>query len=70
MTKGRIMPSAFPEPGQIVIARQRPFVVTRIKTSTLPLPPALDSAEQRQHLVELSSVDDEGLGEEPAPGRR
>jgi hypothetical protein len=42
MTKGRIMPSAFPEPGQIVIARQRPFVVTRIETSTLPLPPALD----------------------------
>jgi hypothetical protein len=24
----------------------------------------LDTAEQRQHLVELSSVDDEGLGEE------
>jgi hypothetical protein len=37
---------------------------TGIGTSTLPLPSALDTAEQRQHLVELSSVDDEGLGEE------
>ena len=58
------MNGVLPEPGQIVIARQRPFVVTRIETSTLPLPTGLDSAEQRQHLVELSSVDDEGLGEE------
>ncbi len=58
------MSSILPEPGQIVIARQRPFVVTGIETSTLPLPTALDAAEQRQHLVELSSVDDEGLGEE------
>src|SRR5262245_21847309 len=62
--KAEFMLSILPEPGQIVIARQRPFVVTRVEASTLPLPAGLDTAEQRQHLVELSSVDDEGLGEE------
>lgn len=30
------MPSSLPEPGQIVIVRQRPFVVSDIQTSTLP----------------------------------
>ena len=30
-------PTILPEPGQIVIVRQRPFVVSDIQTSTLPL---------------------------------
>jgi hypothetical protein len=58
------MPAALPEPGQIVIARQRPFVVSDIQTSTLPLPAAVQQPIERQHLLRLSSVEDEGLGEE------
>ena len=60
------MSSVLPEPGQIVIVRQRPFVVSAVATSTLPLPATLNNPEQRQHLVQLSSVEDEGLGEEVA----
>jgi len=58
------MPSSLPEPGQIVIARQRPFVVSDIQTSTLPLPATVQQPVERQHLLRLSSVEDEGLGEE------
>lgn len=58
------MPSSLPEPGQIVIARQRPFVVSDIQTSTLPLPATVQEPVERQHLLRLLSVEDEGLGEE------
>jgi superfamily II DNA or RNA helicase len=58
------MDLSLPEPGQIVIVRQRPFVVTGIHASTLPVPGSLNQPIQRQHLVRLSSVEDEGLGEE------
>jgi len=53
-----------PEPGQIVIVRQRPFVVNDIVTSTLPLPSTVQDQSTRQHLLRLSSMEDEGLGEE------
>ncbi len=53
-----------PEPGQIVIVRQRPFVVNDIQISQLPTQTAADSLGKRQHLLRLSSVEDEGLGEE------
>ncbi len=53
-----------PEPGQIVIARQRPFVVSDIQTSTLPQPATVQQPIARQHLLRLASVEDEGLGEE------
>ena len=58
------MPTSLPEPGQIVIVRQRPFVVGSIETSTLPLPATVQGSAERQHLLRLSSVEDEGLGEE------
>ncbi len=58
------MPSALPEPGQIVIVRRRPFVVNDIQTSTLPLPANAQDQSSRQHLLRLSSIEDEGLGEE------
>jgi len=58
------MTSSLPEPGQIVIVRQRPFVVSDIQTSTLPLPATIQQPVERQHLLRLSSVEDEGLGEE------
>jgi hypothetical protein len=53
-----------PEPGQIVIVRRRPFVVNDIQTSTLPLPANVQDQSTRQHLLRLSSIEDEGLGEE------
>jgi superfamily II DNA or RNA helicase len=50
-----------PETGQLVIVRQRPFVVTEILPSAPGMTPAgLGSS----HLVKLSSVEDDGLGEE------
>lgn len=58
------MPSSLPEPGQVVIVRQRPFVVNDVRTSTLPLPATIQDRAARQHLLRLSSVEDEGLGEE------
>jgi superfamily II DNA or RNA helicase len=58
------MSSQLPEPGQVVIVRQRPFTVVDIQASQLPLPAHLQDSQTRQHLVHLSSVEDEGLGEE------
>jgi superfamily II DNA or RNA helicase len=55
------MPSAsLPQPGQLVHVRHRPFVVRDVRASALP---ARGSAE-KQNLVTLSSLEDEGLGEE------
>jgi SNF2 family DNA or RNA helicase len=58
------MRPSLPEPGQIVIVRRRPFVVNDIQTSTLPLPATVQDQSGRQHLLRLSSIEDEGLGEE------
>src|SRR5262245_53997253 len=58
------MSSSLPEPGQIVIVRRRPFVVNDIHASTLPLPANVQDQSSRQHLLRLSSIEDEGLGEE------
>ena len=57
------MHSQLPEPGQIVIVRQRPFTVVDVKASQLPVPSHLNDQQSKQHLVRLSSVEDEGLGE-------
>lgn len=57
------MPSPVPEPGQVVYVRQRPFVVADIKATTLPSD-GFGQGNSRQNLVTLSSVEDEGLGEE------
>jgi superfamily II DNA or RNA helicase len=56
--------SGIPEEGQIASVRQRPFVVTRVQRSELPLPATVLDKQTPQHLVSLSSVEDEGLGEE------
>jgi superfamily II DNA or RNA helicase len=58
------MPPPLPEPGQIVIVRHRPFVVNDIQASTLPLPATIQDQSPRQHLLRLSSMEGEGLGEE------
>lgn len=53
-----------PEPGQIVIVRQRPFVVADVIASKLPVRNTFNGNLRKQHLLRLSSVEDEGLGEE------
>ncbi len=58
------MLSQIPEPGQIVIVRHRPFTVVDVQASQLPAPSHLNDKQNKQHLVRLSSVEDEGLGEE------
>lgn len=52
---------ALPEIGQLAIVRKRPFVVTEI------IPPTAGiggNAARPNHLIKLSSVEDDGLGEE------
>lgn len=53
---------SIPEVGQLAIVRQRPFVVIEI----IPSAPGLngDAAARPNHLIKLSSVEDDGLGEE------
>lgn len=58
------MQLAPPEPGQVVIVRQRPFVVIDVQASQLPKDALKDTLGKRQHLLKLSSVEDEGIGEE------
>ena len=63
--------SQLPEPGQLVDVRRRRFVVNDVSQSTLPpdilsVRPGLSSGSTLsvQHLVTLSSVEDDALGEE------
>lgn len=54
-----------PAPGQLVTVRQRRFVVTDVKPSGLQLDLYSAVSDQTpQHLVELQSVEDDGIGEE------
>lgn len=53
-----------PEQGQLVYVRDRHWVVSGIVTSSLP-PDVLSAADGgQQHLVRLSSVEDDGLGQD------
>ncbi len=54
--------TATPEQGQLVQVRSRPWVVNQIKASTLPIPAMLLPIAKPQHLVTLSSVEDDWLG--------
>ena len=53
-----------PEQGQLVDVRSRRFVVTDIRRTSLPIDPLLNGLPQPQHLITLSSVEDDALGEE------
>jgi superfamily II DNA/RNA helicase len=53
-----------PEPGQLVDVRQRRYVVVEVTPSTLPSPILSSGTLARQHLVTLSSVEDDALGED------
>ena len=54
---------AIPEAGQIVEVRQRPWVVVEV-TATPFTPDPLRGLVRPQHLITLSSIEDDGLGEE------
>ena len=55
--------SSIPEQGQIVAVRQRRYVVSDVERSTLP-PLVLQSRQiAPQHLVTLTSIEDDALGE-------
>ncbi len=53
-----------PEQGQLVRVRQRQWVVSEVTKSALPLTPLHTLNGHSQHLVTLSLIDDDGLGEE------
>ena len=53
-----------PEQGQLVNVRQRQWVVSEVAKSNLSAGPLQPLDGQPQHLVTLSSVEDDGLGEE------
>jgi hypothetical protein len=53
-----------PEQGQLVTCRQRRYVVTEVAKSTLPERPLKVGGNGAQHLITLSSVEDDALGEE------
>ena len=53
-----------PEQGQLVSVRARNWMVTEVLASTLPPPRLQTGLQTPQHLLTLSSVEDDGLGEE------
>lgn len=53
-----------PEMGQLVQVRSRPWVVSEVKPSGLPAPVMQSPLGGKQHLLTLSSIEDDGLGEE------
>jgi len=59
----QIIRTGIPEQGQIVTVRQRRYVVTNVEKSTLPPDPLSISWDGGQHLVSLSSIEDDELGE-------
>ena len=58
-----LIASLLPERGQLVTVRQRRYVVTEIAKSTLPDRPLKVSGNGAQHLITLSSVEDDALVE-------
>lgn len=56
--------TSLPEVGQLAEVRQRRWIVTDVAASTLPPSPLEPAANGHHHLVDLSSVEDDGLGEE------
>ncbi|KAM3095567.1 DISARM system SNF2-like helicase DrmD [Phormidesmis sp. 146-35] len=55
---------AIPEQGQLIKVRQRLYVVTDVRQNTLPAGVLFSKVTPAQHLVLLSSIEDDGLGEE------
>jgi hypothetical protein len=58
------MSAPVPDQGQLVDVRRRRFVVTAVKRSELQPDPLKPTQNGPQHLVSLSSVEDDAYGEE------
>src|SRR5439155_9193773 len=58
------MTAVVPEVGQLAEIRQRRWIVTNVEASRLPSSTLEAATNGRQHLISLSSVEDDGLGEE------
>jgi len=56
--------SSPPEPGQIVQVRALRFVVADVNRGALPSGPLAEGLNHAQHLVTLTSIEDDALGEE------
>ncbi len=56
--------NSLPEQGQLVQVRSRPWVVNAVKCSSLPTSALKSPIATPQHLLTLSSVEDDGLGED------
>lgn len=59
-----VVTASSPEQGQLVTVRQRQYVVSDVLKSALPESPLHLSGNGAQHLVTLTSVEDDALGEE------
>src|SRR5437868_4766812 len=57
-----ISSSSPPEQGQLLNVRQRQFIVSEVLQSTLSVSLLKSLPQQAQHLVTLSSVEDDALG--------
>jgi SNF2 family DNA or RNA helicase len=55
---------SIPEPGQLVEVRRRQWIVSDVLRSTLAPDPLRTGVTGPQHVVKLSSVEEDGLGEE------
>jgi hypothetical protein len=55
---------SLPEQGQLVSVLSRNWMVTDVSANTLPPDRLQIGLESPQHLITLSSVEDDGLGEE------
>ena len=55
--------TTIPEIGQIVTVRQRQYVVSEIQRSAIPSEILSSNADNPQHLISLSSIEDDALGE-------
>jgi hypothetical protein len=51
---------SIPEQGQLAVVRQRRYVVTDVRSGVS----GAQIADQPQHLVSLTSIEDDALGEE------
>lgn len=53
-----------PDQGQLVDVRQRRYVVTEVQKTMLPSNPLIQGIQPAPHLITLTSVEDDALGEE------
>ena len=56
--------SSLPEPGQIVQVRNLRYVVADVNRGSMPTGPLAEGLHHAQHMVSLTSIEDDALGEE------